>query len=47
MSLIDPVNRCQHVIARPGCACCSAEVRMITGRVNADLSRRGFLAAAS
>ena len=39
------VNRCQHIVARPGCACCSAEVRAVTRKVNGDLSRRGFMAA--
>jgi imidazolonepropionase-like amidohydrolase len=43
----DDINRCSHIVARPGCACCSAEVRAITRRVNADLSRRGFIAAAT
>jgi imidazolonepropionase-like amidohydrolase len=38
-------NHCQHVVARPGCACCRAEVRALTRKVNADLSRRGFMAA--
>jgi imidazolonepropionase-like amidohydrolase len=41
---IDPVTKCAHVVARPGCACCSAEVRAITRRLNTDLSRRGFVA---
>jgi imidazolonepropionase-like amidohydrolase len=40
----DPNPKCAHVVARPGCACCSAEVRAITGRLNTDLSRRGFVA---
>ena len=44
---ISDVNRCQHVVARPGCACCTAEVRVLTRRVNADLSRRGFMAGTS
>lgn len=44
---IDLINRCSHIVARPGCACCSAEVRAITRRVNTDLTRRGFVAAAS
>lgn len=44
MDWTDPVNKCQHVIARPGCACCSAEVRAVTRRLNADLGRRGFVA---
>jgi imidazolonepropionase-like amidohydrolase len=44
MRFIDPVTKCSHVVARPGCACCSAEVRAITRRLNADLSRRGFIA---
>lgn len=43
MQLIPPANRCQHTIARPSCACCSAEARYLTARVNADLSRRGFI----
>lgn len=38
-------NRCHHVVARPGCACCTAEVRTLTRKVNADLSRRGFMSA--
>jgi imidazolonepropionase-like amidohydrolase len=44
MRFIDPVTKCSHVVARPGCACCSAEVRAITRRLNTDLSRRGFVA---
>jgi imidazolonepropionase-like amidohydrolase len=44
MRLFDPVTKCSHVVARPGCACCSAEVRAITRRLNTDLSRRGFIA---
>jgi imidazolonepropionase-like amidohydrolase len=36
--------KCAHVVARPGCACCTSEVRAITRRVNHDLSRRGFIA---
>lgn len=40
----DPIPRCAHLVARPGCACCSAEVRAVTARVEAGLSRRGFLA---
>jgi imidazolonepropionase-like amidohydrolase len=44
MRFIDPVTKCSHVVARPGCACCSAEVRAITRRLNTDLSRRGFIA---
>ena len=40
----DPTPKCAHVVARPGCACCSAEVRAITRRLNTDLSRRGFIA---
>lgn len=39
--------RCSHIVARPGCACCSQEIRTITHRVNADLSRRGFLSGAA
>ncbi|MCX7286253.1 MAG: hypothetical protein NTW20_01480, partial [Rhodobacterales bacterium] len=39
------INRCQHIVARPGCACCSAEVRAVTRKVNTDLSRRGFMSA--
>lgn len=39
--------KCSHVVARPGCACCSREIRAITRRVNADLSRRGFLSGAA
>ncbi len=39
------INRCQHVVARPGCACCTTEVRALTRRVNTDLSRRGFMAS--
>jgi hypothetical protein len=39
MRFIDPVTKCLHVVARPGCACCSAEVRAITRRLNTDLSR--------
>ena len=38
------INRCQHVVARPGCACCTAEVRALTYKVTSDLSRRGFMA---
>lgn len=38
------INRCHHIVARPGCACCTAEVRAVTRRVNGDLSRRGFMA---
>jgi hypothetical protein len=40
-------NRCQHVVARPGCARCPAEVRALTGRVNGDRSRRGFMLASA
>lgn len=35
--------RCDHVVARPSCSCCTAEVRSITRRVEHDLSRRGFM----
>jgi imidazolonepropionase-like amidohydrolase len=38
------INKCNHVVARPSCACCTAEVRSMTSRVNRDLSRRGFVA---
>lgn len=38
---------CHHLLARPGCACCSAEIRHVTARVNLDLSRRGFIAGAT
>ncbi|HQU67511.1 MAG TPA: amidohydrolase family protein [Albidovulum sp.] len=38
---------CNHIVARPNCACCSAEVRQLTARVNHDLSRRGFVAGGS
>ncbi|MCA0272530.1 MAG: amidohydrolase family protein [Proteobacteria bacterium] len=38
---------CNHVVARPNCACCSAEVTQLTQRVNHDLTRRGFVAGAS
>ncbi len=38
------INRCSHIVARPGCACCSTEVRTITRRIDHDLSRRGFTA---
>jgi imidazolonepropionase-like amidohydrolase len=44
MRFIDPITKCAHVVARPGCACCSAEVRAITRRLNTDLNRRGFVA---
>jgi imidazolonepropionase-like amidohydrolase len=44
MRFLDPVTKCSHVVARPGCACCSAEVRALTRRLNTDLSRRGFVA---
>ncbi len=44
MKTLVPTERCHHIVARPSCACCSAEVRAITRRVNGDLSRRGFLA---
>jgi imidazolonepropionase-like amidohydrolase len=44
MNLNDSAQKCAHVVARPGCACCSAEVRAITRRLNADLGRRGFVA---
>ena len=44
MTWTDPTQKCAHVVARPGCACCSAEVRAITRRLNADLGRRGFVA---
>ena len=44
MTWTDPTQKCAHVVARPGCACCSAEVRVITRRLNADLGRRGFVA---
>jgi imidazolonepropionase-like amidohydrolase len=47
MRFIDPVTKCSHVVARPGCACCSAEVRAITRRLNTDLSRRGFIAGST
>ena len=47
MKALAPTERCHHIVARPGCACCSAEVRAITRRVNGDLSRRGFLASAA
>lgn len=47
MKLLLPPERCAHIVARPGCACCSAEVRAVTRRVNGDLSRRGFIAAAT
>jgi imidazolonepropionase-like amidohydrolase len=40
-------NACRHLVARPSCACCTAEVRAITRAVNADLSRRGFIAGSS
>lgn len=40
-------EKCHHIVARPGCACCTAEVRAITRRVNTDLSRRGFMASAA
>jgi imidazolonepropionase-like amidohydrolase len=39
------ITRCQHVVARPGCACCTAEVRALTRKVNTDLSRRGFMSS--
>jgi Amidohydrolase family len=42
---ISDINRCQHVVARPGCACCTAEVRALTRTVNRDLSRRGFMSS--
>jgi imidazolonepropionase-like amidohydrolase len=43
--MIEPdINRCQHIVARPGCACCATEVRAITRKINGDLSRRGFMA---
>jgi hypothetical protein len=44
LRLYDSVTKCSHVVARPGCACCSAEVRAITRRLNTNLSRRGFVA---
>jgi imidazolonepropionase-like amidohydrolase len=44
MRIMDAVTKCSHVVARPGCACCSAEVRAITRRLNTDLTRRGFVA---
>jgi imidazolonepropionase-like amidohydrolase len=44
---IQTPNACHHLVARPGCACCTAEVRAITRRVNVDLSRRGFIAGAT
>ena len=28
----------------PGCSCCGGEVQALTRRINADLSRRGFVA---
>jgi imidazolonepropionase-like amidohydrolase len=47
MPLIRSTPSCAHVVARPGCSCCTAEVRAITRRINGDLTRRGFLAGAS
>ncbi|PZR01068.1 MAG: hydrolase [Cereibacter sphaeroides] len=40
-------NKCHHVVARPGCSCCSAEVRAINRRLGQDLTRRGFIAGSS
>jgi imidazolonepropionase-like amidohydrolase len=42
-----PSLRCDHPIKQPACACCTAEVRAITRRVDHDLSRRGFLVGSS
>src|SRR5277367_3852413 len=30
--------------ASPGCSCCRGELQSLTRRINADLSRRGFVA---
>lgn len=37
-------SKYQHLVRRAGCACCSQEFSALTARVNADLSRRGFMA---
>lgn len=42
--IYNSTNKCDHVVARPSCACCTAEVRAITSRVTMGLSRRGFVA---
>jgi imidazolonepropionase-like amidohydrolase len=44
MLIISKSSACNHVVARPNCACCTAEVKQLTAAVNHDLSRRGFLA---
>ena len=33
-----------EVAASPGCSCCRGELQSLTRRINADLSRRGFVA---
>jgi imidazolonepropionase-like amidohydrolase len=35
----------QHLVTASDCLCCSPEVRAATKRINAELSRRGFLGA--
>lgn len=44
MLLRSKSSGCNHVVAPPNCACCTAEVKQFTARVNLDLSRRGFVA---
>jgi len=47
MLILSKSAACNHIVARPNCACCTAEVKHLTAAVNRDLSRRGFMAGAT